>query len=50
VQGLPFREPAYLFSCIEKFPLINFVNKNGDPLVSKQMGIGADLGEYVQPG
>lgn len=29
-----------LSSCTANFSIINFVNKNGDPLVSKQMDIG----------
>lgn len=36
------KEPFDLSSCTANFSLINFVNKNGTPLVSKQMEIRAD--------
>lgn len=35
------REAHDLSSCTANFAIINFVNKKGDPLVSKQMNIGA---------
>lgn len=35
------KKPQDLSSCTANFSLINFVNKNGLPLVSKQMEIGA---------
>ncbi len=34
------RGPHDLSSCTANFSIINFVNKNGEPLVSKQMAIG----------
>lgn len=36
------KEPFDLSSCTANFSLINFVNKNGTPLVSKQMEIWTD--------
>lgn len=36
------KEPFDLSSCTANFSLINFVNKNGTPLVSKQMEIRTD--------
>lgn len=36
------KRPHDLSSCIANFSIINFVNKKGDPLVSKLMDIGAD--------
>lgn len=36
------KQPFDLSSCAANFSLINFVNKNGEPLVSKQMTIRAE--------
>lgn len=36
------KKPHDLSSCTANFSIINFVNKNGEPLVSKQMDVGAD--------
>lgn len=36
------KTPHDLSSCTANFSIINFINKNGDPLVSKQMAVGAD--------
>lgn len=36
------KQPFDLSSCTANFSLINFVNKNGEPLVSKQMTIRAE--------
>lgn len=36
------KRPHELSSCTANFSIINFVNKNGEPLVSKQMEVGAD--------
>ena len=36
------KQPCDLSSCTANFSLINFVNKNGEPLVSKQMTIRAE--------
>ncbi len=38
------RKAQDLSTCVANFSIINFVNKNGEPLVSKQMDIGADPG------
>ena len=36
------KQPFDLSSCTANFSLINFVNKNGEPLVSKQMTVRAE--------
>ena len=36
------KKPHELSSCTANFAIINYVNKNGDPLVSKQMKIVPD--------
>lgn len=38
------KQPHDLSSCIANFSIINFVNKNGKPLLSKQMEIRSDPG------
>lgn len=35
-------KPIDLSTCTANFSIINFVNKNGDPLISKRMSIGTD--------
>ena len=36
------KKPNDLSACVADFSIINFVNKNGKPLLSKQMDIGSD--------
>ncbi len=38
------KKPYDLSSCTANFSIVNFVNKQGEPLISKPMRVGADSG------